>query len=174
VESQSGIVAGIDRDQVFVTNGSGGLTLKMKGTVRIWKGEDGVPVSAIRLGNDLVMRGERDSDGTFVPSEIWVNITALDGIVKRIEGSAFTVEVVRNDSVPQVRTVKVTSKTVSGGEAPFKREQLQVGRLVRVIGLALEDGTVQASRITVYVKGRPIGSEGSKVMDPTGKIRERR
>jgi len=175
VESKSGIVVAVDRNQIFVNSANGALTLRMKSSVRIWKGEDGAPIDAIKPGDDLAMRGSMDSDGTFVPSEIWVNITALDGVIKKLDAPNVEIDVVRNDSIQQTKTVRITGKTLSVKDSPLKREQLQVGRHVRVIGLALEDGTIQASRITVYVGGRPVDSEGSKLVDPlTGRIIERR
>ena len=175
VESRSGIVVAVDRNQVFLNSAGGGLTLKMTSAVRIWKGEDGAPLSAIRPGDDLALRGVMDTDGTFVPSEVWVNITALDGMITKLDGSTATIDLVRNDSVRQKKVVKITDKTLTDRDGPFKKEYLQVGRVVRVIGLALEDGTIQATRVTVYVNGKPVGSEGSKVIDMlTGKIVDRR
>lgn len=175
VESKSGIVVAVDRNLIFIRTADGGLTLKLGGSVHIWKGEDGAPITAIRPGDDLAMRGVMDSDGTFVPTEIWVNIVALDGIIKKVEGSILTLDVVRNDSIAQNKVVRVTGKTLSARDVPIGKEQLQVGREVRVIGLALEDGTVQGTRINVYVNGRPVDSEGSKLLDPlTGKTVERR
>lgn len=97
VESKSGIVVAVDGNRIFLNNGAGGLTLKMKSSVRIWKGEDGVPISAIRPGDDLAMRGVMDTDGTFVPAEIWVNIVAIDGLLKAINGALITIDVVRNE-----------------------------------------------------------------------------
>ena len=156
VESRSGMVVSVDGDRIIVSGGGGGFTLKLTDSVRIWKGEDGALPGAIQLGDDLAMRGEIDADGTFVPSEIWVNITALDGVIRKIDGPVVKVDVVRNDSVRQTKLVRVSKKTMSDTDAPFERKQLKVGRVMRVIGLALNDGSVQASRITVYLDGKPL------------------
>ena len=162
VQSKSGIVVAVDRDRVYVNSSSGPLTVKTKPSTRIWKAEFGVKVDAIRPGDDLAMRGVIDVDGSFVPSEIWVNITVLDGVVKSVDGNVVVVDVIRNDSVSQTRSVKLSDKTLSLQDVPLRKEQVQIGRVVQVIGLALEDGTVQATRVRVYVNGRPIDSTGSK------------
>jgi len=117
------------------------------------------------------MRGVIDVDGSFVPSEIWVNITILDGVVKSVSGNVVVVDVIRNDSVSQTRSVKLSDKTLSSQDVPLRKEQVQVGRVVQVIGLALEDGTIQATRVRVYVNGRLIDSTGSKHVNPvTGRV----
>src|SRR5712692_4406236 len=171
VQSKSGIVVAVDRDRVYVNSSSGPLTVKTKPSTRIWKGEFGVNVDAIRPGDDLAMRGVIDVDGSFVPSEIWVNITILDGVVKSVSGNVVVVDVIRNDSVSQTRSVKLSDKTLSSQDVPLRKEQVQVGRVVQVIGLALEDGTIQATRVRVYVNGRLIDSTGSKHVNPvTGRV----
>jgi hypothetical protein len=157
-------VVAIDRDRVYVNNSTGPLTVRIKPSTRIWKGEFGIKVDAIRPGDDLAMRGVMDVNGSFLPSEIWVNITILDGVVNSVDGDTIVVDVVRNDSVSHTRIVRLSDKTLSTQDVPLKKEQVQIGRIVHVVGLALEDGTVQATRVRVYVNGRPIDSTGSNIL----------
>jgi hypothetical protein len=169
-QGSSGTVIAIDRNVIFLNGGSGPITVKTNAATRIWKGEDGVDIGVIQPGDDLAMRGVRDADGTFVPSEMWANITSLDGIIESVNGPDVDVQVIRNDSVNEKKHIRLTTKTLPSHDL-LKREHVQVGRHVRVIGLALADGTIQASRVRVYMNGRPIDSVVTKYMDPqTGKI----
>jgi hypothetical protein len=169
-QGSSGTVVAVDRNVIFLNGGTGSIAVKTNAATRIWKGEDGVDISAIQPGDELAMRGVRDADGTFVPSEMWANITALDGIIESVNGPDVEVQVIRNYSVSEKKHIRLTTKTLSSHDL-LKREHVQVGRDIRVIGLALADGTIQASRVTVYVNGRPVDSVATKYMDPqTGKI----
>jgi uncharacterized protein DUF5666 len=169
--SRSGIAIAIDGDKIYVSTDSGPLTVKPKPSTRIWKGEYSSKIDVIRPGDDLAMRGVVGPDGSFVPSDIWVNITVLDGVVKSIEGTTIEVDAIRNDSVSETKTVKLTDGTLSSQNIPLKKEVVQVGRIVQVIGLALEDGSIQATRVRVYVNGRLLDATGTKYVDPrTGAI----
>ncbi len=168
----SGTVRATDENSLYVTTSSGLITVKFTSTTRIWKGEDGVSVKAIRQGDEVSIRGRKDVDGSLIPFEVWVNIAGLDGIIAKIEGPVIEVDVVRNDSVDEVRRVRLTGKTLSSENIPLKYEHLQVGRVVRVIGTALEDGTIQAYRVMVYVNGRPVDSFGRRYAGPVRREKE--
>jgi len=171
IASNSGIVVAIDGDNIYLNTSSGPLTVKTKPSTRIWKGEHGVGLSAIRPQDEVAMRGVTDFSGAFIASEIWVNIVSLDGVIGAVNGDTVDIQVVRNDSISEVKHIRLTNKRLSSQTALLKKENIQVGRRVRVIGLALEDGTIQASRFVVYVNRRPVDSVGTKYVDPmTGKI----
>jgi len=117
------------------------------------------------------MRGIREADGTFSPTQVWVNIVSFHGVIAAVGGDTVSVEVLRNDSRSQTRQVRLTNKTLSSGSSVLKRENVKVGRPVQVVGVALEDGTVQATQLMIYVNGREVDSRATKYVDPlTGKI----
>lgn len=172
--SRSGIVIASDADKIELNTGSGPLTVRPKPSTRIWKGEYGSNIEVIRPGDDVAMRGTMGPDGSFVPSDLWVNMAILDGVVRSIKGSTIEVDTIRNDGLSERKTVKLTDQTLSSQDIPTKKETVQTGRIVQVIGLALGDGTIQASRIRVYVNGRPVETTGTKFLDPrTGAIMEK-
>lgn len=156
--SITGVVLKTDGDVIRLNGPSGPVTVKCVRTTRVWKGEDGASVTSIRPGDEVAIRGRKSADGKVTAFEVWVNIVSLDGIIARVDGPVIDVDVVRNDSAKEIRRVRLTAKTQSSGNEPFKYEHLQVGRVVRVIGLALKDGTIQAFRIAVYVNGKPVDS----------------
>jgi len=175
-QNKSGTVLAIDGDIIHTSSFPDPITAKFNSTTRIWKGEDGVAISAIRVGDEIAMRGFTDIDGSFVPSEVWVNIVSLDGIIASVDGPIVDVQVVPHgdDYVSEVRRIRLSNKTLSSEDIPLKYDHVQVGRVVRVIGLVLEDGTIQAYRVTMYVNGRPVDSLGRRYVDPlTGRISDK-
>jgi len=71
-----------------------------------------------------------------------------------------------DDSTTTVRHVRLTAETLCSGNNLLKLEHVQVGRAVKVIGLALENGTIQAYRMIVYVNRRPVDTFGANFVDP--------
>lgn len=98
------------------------------------------------------------------------DITALDAVILKVDGATVTVDVIRNDSVSQIRTIRFTDATRSGTDGPLKPSSMVVGRKVRVIGVERPDGTVEATRMTIYIGRRPEGTEGNRTLPMTGKL----
>jgi hypothetical protein len=170
-ESKLGIVTGTDRNAIYLRGATGPIAIRTVPDTRIWKGEDGVDIAVIRTGDEVAARGNRDPDGTFIAFEIWVNITSLNGVIEWIDGNSVTVRTIQNDERSEIRQITITGKTLASRENLLRKSDLQAGRIVHVIGLSLEDGTIQASRIVVYVNGRPVDVKAGKYKDPgTGQI----
>lgn len=171
-QNKSGIVTAIGQDRIYLNHTPNGvpITVRITSSTRIWKGEDGMDISVIRPGDEVSMRGVVEADGTFVPTEMWVNIVSLDGIIGSLNGDTVTVLLVRNESATETKQVRLTNNTLSQ-TTPLKKEDIQAGRPVRVIGLALQDGTILATRFVVYVNGRAVDSRATRYVEPTtGKI----
>ncbi len=173
-QSPEGTVVATDRNIIYVKTSFGPVTVRVESATRIWKGDDGVDVGSIDVGDEVSMRGITDVDGNFVPSEVWVNISSLDGVITSVHGDAVDVRVIRNDDANETKRIRLTPKTLSAQNRPLRRQDLQPGRVVRVIGLALKDGMIQASRFIVYVNGRPVDSSVTKYVDPsTGRVTDK-
>ncbi len=109
------------------------------------------------------MRGVFSLDGTFVPSEIWTNITILDGMVKSVSNDWIEVDLIRNDSVSESKIIKLSANTVSSQNVLLNKSLLQAGRAVQVIGLPLEDGAILATRVRIYENGRLVDSPNFRI-----------
>ncbi len=165
--SKVGVVIAVGGDKIYVNSGSGPLTVKPKRSTRIWKGAYGVKIDAIRPGDDLATRGVFSLDGTFVPSEIWTNITILDGMVKSVSNDWIEVDLIRNDSVSESKIIKLSANTVSSQNVLLNKSLLQAGRAVQVIGLPLEDGAILATRVRIYENGRLVDSPNFRIHTQT-------
>jgi hypothetical protein len=49
------------------------------------------------------------------------------------------------------------------------KEDLKPGREAQMVGLDLKNGTIKATRLTVYEGNRPVRMKGGKVLVPDGK-----
>jgi hypothetical protein len=61
--------------------------------------------------------------------------------------------------------VSVDAGTIFDASA---KEDLRVGRGVQMVGLDLKDGTIRATRLTLYEGNRPVRIGNGKVSPPTG------
>jgi hypothetical protein len=48
------------------------------------------------------------------------------------------------------------------------KEDMKLGRDVQMVGLDLKNGTIRATRLTVYEGNRPVRMGNGKVLPPTG------
>ena len=65
LDTTSGVVIAVVGDTITIDSPSGPLTVTTSNSTRIWKGEDGVAVQAIRPGDELSMQGSRGANGNF-------------------------------------------------------------------------------------------------------------
>lgn len=158
VENKIGTVMSRDGNVIHIKCSSGPVTVKVESTTEIWKGEDGLGPSVIHPGDEISVRGVRDAEGNLLASHVWINITAFDGIIMSVNGLTVGVRPLQGETEGKIKRVTLTDKTVSLQNNPVKKEDIQAGRHVHVVGLALPDGGIQASKFTVYVNRRPVDS----------------
>jgi hypothetical protein len=170
-KGKAGIVVAVEGNTIYATNSVGPVTVKVGATTRIWKGTSDAGISAIVPGDDILMRGVTDTVGNFVPSEIWVNLASVEGVVHTVNGNAVDISPFRVERVGQITRVRITDRTATTANIKI---DIQPGRHVHVIGLAIPDGTIEATKLTVYINGQPAGSKATRFIDPyTGNIIER-
>lgn len=71
----------------------------------------------------------------------------------------------RSAYVKKELTVTVDADTLFDAS---DRKDLKAGRDVQMVGLDLRNGTIRATRVTVYEGNRPIRMRDGKVLPPTG------
>lgn len=72
---------------------------------------------------------------------------------------------------PQSAYVKKKLTVTVGADTLFDasaKEDLKLGRDVQMVGLDLKNGTIRATRLTVYEGNRPVRMRDGKVLPPTG------
>jgi hypothetical protein len=105
-----------------------------------------------------------------VAEVIWLNIVNFFGLITKIDGDSF--EMLTNPNpdpqsayVKKELTVTVDADTLFDASA---KEDLKLGRDVQMVGLDLKNGTIRATRVTVYEGNRPVRMRDGKVLPPTG------
>ncbi|MEP7365890.1 MAG: CRTAC1 family protein [Acidobacteriota bacterium] len=149
VSSFSGIVAAVGGDWVELKTGPGVERIQIGPKTNVWKGEDGMAVSVIHVGDEVTGRGVREVPDRIVASEMWVNIVSLDIAIVKWNGTEAEVRVGQNDQSSKPGRMRLTEKTAFTSGRPVSAEKLPLGQFMRVVGLRLDDGTIQATRVLI-------------------------
>jgi hypothetical protein len=165
-----GIVKGISGGIISVDVGGRVTTVVADGRTEVWKGKASHDLSQVQVGDDFAGRCRADADGRLVAELIELNVVAFFGVIMKVEDDRF--EMLTNPNAdPQSGYVKkrlivsVDSDTLFAASA---KEDLKTGRDVQMVGLDLKNGTVRATRLTVYEGNRPVRMGDGKVLPPTG------
>jgi hypothetical protein len=163
-----GRVTSVDQQTIHAASGPQGtltsLTITLASGGNVWKKTTRNDFSAIRVGDEISVRGYRVASGELAATDIWANITRFSGLIVNVNGNEYQV---REYRTRQTRTAVVDSDTASGaGTLPLLPTDLRVGRDVETIGLLLPDGKVAASRVYITIDGLPLGVKNPKVLDP--------
>jgi hypothetical protein len=151
-------VVAANAQEVYAQNPAGPVRVKLGLAITVWKKTTYSDFSAIRPGDQLYVRGYLDASGDLVASTVWANIVSFFGMIVASNGSAFQVMV---PMTGETKTVTLDATTVGWQNVPFALGDIQIGRTVQVIGCALSDGTVQGTRVRVYVNGKAMGVNGA-------------
>ncbi len=164
--SEIGTVTEVDPSLIHATANGQSLLLKVAPNAIVWKGRNYSDFSAIRVGDEIMVTGEFDSDGKIAVSKLWDNILHLAGTIVRANGSLVEIETVPAESHPIERFA--LGLDGSTGFVDSDRADLEAGRGIDVIGVKMSNRRVQASRITVYIGNRParLGSQ-HPILPPT-------
>jgi hypothetical protein len=115
--------------------------------VRVWRGKYSTGLSQLQPGDHIMAHGRRDpSTGRLIVTDIMANWTSFTGSILSVSGSTFRVQVERPASI---FTVVYTADT----EFQASRAQdIVEGRKIDVAGLVRQDGSIQATTVTVRDK----------------------
>ena len=136
----------------------------------IWKGKTFHDLSPVQIGDDFSARCRADASGKLVAEVIWLNIVNFFGVITKVDGGGF--EMLTNPNAdPQSAYVKKKLNVTVDADTLFDasaKEDLKPGRDVQMVGLDLKNGTIRATRLTVYEGNRPVRMGNGKVLPPTG------
>ena len=119
---------------------------------RIWKG-GGASIPQLRPGDFLWARGVQMQDGLFFVTELWANIVNVSGRVDTIVSSTTFVMQwgpfgIVTDTAKRT-TVTIDAQTIFNDGSTATRGRLVVGRPVQVVGTALDELRIHATRVFV-------------------------
>jgi hypothetical protein len=165
-----GTVKTISGNVISVDAGERVIAVFADGNTDIWKGKIFHDLSLVHVGDDFAGRCRADASGRLVADLIELNVVNFFGIITRVGGGGF--EMLTNPNAdPQSAYVKRKLKVTVDADTLFDasaKEDMKLGRDVQMVGLDLKNGTIRATRLTVYEGNRPVRMGNGKVLPPTG------
>jgi len=165
-----GTVTGISGHMISVNSDGRIVAITVDRNAEIWKGKMFHDLSPVQIGDDLSARCRPTASGKPDCQAIWLNIVNYFGVITKVQDDNF--EMLTNpeadpDSayVKDHKAVRVDSETLFNDSA---KDDLRPGRYVQMVGLDLRNGTIRATRVTVYEGKRPVRMGNGKVMPVTG------
>jgi hypothetical protein len=165
-----GTVKSISGGIISVDAGGQVTTVVADERTEIWKGKIFHDLSLVQVGDDFAGRCRADANGRLVAELIELNVVNFFGVIAKVDGDRF--EMLTNPNAdPQSAyekkrlIVSVDSDTLFDASA---KEDIKTGRDVQMVGLGLKNGTVRATRLTVYEGNRPVRMRDGKVLPLTG------
>ena len=169
-----GTVKAIAGNVISVASGTRMEMVVTDGNTEVWKGKTYHDLSPVQIGDDFSARCRRDASGRLVAEVIWLNIVNYFGVITKVNSDTF--EMLTNSNAdPNSAYVKKKLKLLVDGDTIFDasaKEDLRPGRGVQMVGLDLKNGTVRATRLTVYEGKRPVRMKAGKVMPVTGPTKQ--
>lgn len=144
-----GTVETIAGSRLQVRTAAGPLTLYADSRTEVWKGSVGHDLRSLSPGADVVLRYHQDAAGKLVLEKIWADITEFSGVVGKVNGDCFDVQ---SDAKAPPRSACFSRDTVFSTSA----KDLTAGKEVRVVGVDLKNGSIQATRVTIYNTDTPV------------------
>jgi len=165
-----GTVKSISGNQISVESGTRIIAVATDDHTEVWKGKIFHDLSLVHVGDDFAGRCRADASGRLVADLIELNVVNFFGIITRVGGGGF--EMLTNPNAdPQSAYVKRKLKVTVDADTLFDasaKEDMKLGRDVQMVGLDLKNGTIRATRLTVYEGNRPVRMGNGKVLPPTG------
>ena len=167
-----GIVKSISGNVISVDAGERIVAVFADEHTEIWKSKIFHDLSLVQVGDDFAARCRADNSGRLVAELIELNVVAFFGIITKVDGGGESFDMLTNPNAdPQSGYVKKNLKVTVDADTIFTasaKEDLKAGRDVQMVGLDLKNGTVRATRLTVYEGNWPVRMKDGKVLPPTG------
>jgi hypothetical protein len=126
--------------------------LTLGGGSRIWKG-GGASYEPLQPGDILWAKAFPMRDGTLVITDLWANIVNVSGRIDTIISSTTFVmqwgPFGTGLSSARTTTVTIDNRTIFGSGSTASSGTLEVGKAIQVIGTAVDESSIHATRIFV-------------------------
>jgi hypothetical protein len=165
-------VKSISGNQISVESGTRIIAVATDDHTEVWKGKTFHDLSPVLIGDDFSARCRADTSGKLVAELIELNVVNFFGVITKVDVGGERFEMLTNPNAdPQSGYVKKKLQVSVDADTLFDAsatEDLKLGRDVQMVGLDLKNGTIRATRLTVYEGNRPVRMGNGKVLPPTG------
>jgi len=168
-----GTIASVWGNHVYVNDELGVVALAVEARTEIWKGKVFHDLSPVESGDRVFATCHRDTYGNLVAESIDLNRFHSVAAITGVSDTGFSVFTnpgtdPQSGYMKESRIVEVDADTIFEDSA---REDLKVGRGVDLDGLDLRNGTVRATKVTVYEGKHAVRFKGGRIIMPNGEIR---
>jgi hypothetical protein len=146
VEEQFTTIGTIDKiahNQVTVKTARGSFPISANDKTEVVKDKTYHDLSPLKVSDEISIRSQPDAAGKLVAVKIFANVVNFAGTVKDVGREE--IEVITN-SGDERKIVRIYPDTVFG----TNRSDVTAGKHVRVVGLDVGNGAVDAARIALY------------------------
>jgi Domain of unknown function (DUF5666) len=153
---QSTVIGTIDRlagGELLMKTPRGAFTIHANERTEVLKGQTYHGLSPLKAGDEISVRCEPDRNGKLMAVKIWASVVTFAATIQYVNGD--DIEVVTNPNSDshreEHRIVHLYPDTAFGAS----RKGVVVGQEVRVVGLDVGNGAVDAARIALYNTDAP-------------------
>ena len=142
-----GTISKLAHNQISVRVPSGFFVIPADDRTEVVKEKTYRDLSPLRVGDEISVHC-RNPAGKPIAAKIWANVVTFSATVKYINGDEIEVVTIPNADYAKEehRIVHLHAHTAFG----TSRKDLSVGRDVRIVGLDVGDGAVDAARVALY------------------------
>jgi len=154
---QSTVIGTINRlagSEISVKTPRASFTIYAGDRTEVVKGKIYRGFSPLKVGDEISARCEPNSSGKLVAVKIWANVITFSATVKYVNGDDIEVVTIPNSDYrrEELRIVHLHPDTAFS----TTRKDVTVEQSVRLVGLDVENGAVDAARIAVYNTDLPV------------------
>ena len=113
-------------------------------TVTVWVDARTVGAARLKHGDEISIRADLNGSGKLVASRIWTKVVTFPATIRYVDRDE--VEVLTTSPREEHRIVHLLPETAFSTD----RRDLTTGQYVRVVGIEVENGAIDAARITIY------------------------
>jgi len=153
---QSTVIGTIDRfvgGEIRVKTPTKTVTLFADDNTVVSKGKIYRGSSPLKAGDEISARCEPNGSGKLVAVRIWASVVTFSATVRYIDRD--DIEVITSSNSDSHREEHKVVHLYPDTAFSTNRKDVVVGQYIRVVGLDVENGAVDAARITIYNTDMP-------------------
>jgi hypothetical protein len=150
-----GTIDKVSRNELTIRTSRGPVKMFANRTTEVVKDKSYHDFAPLKTGDEISVQCQPDASGKLVAVKVWANVVSFPATVKELRGEEIEVAVTNDETGgggDQRKIVRFYPDTIFG----TNRADLSVGQRVRIGGLDVGNGVVDAARIALYNTDVPV------------------
>jgi hypothetical protein len=149
-----GTISRLSAGDFLIKTPAGSFTIHATDRTEVLKGRTYHDLSPLKAGDEVSVRCEPDRSGKLMAVRIWASVVTFAATIQYVNGD--DIEVLTNPNFDshreEHRIVHLYPDTAFG----TSRKDIEAGQDIRVVGLDVGNGAVDAARIALYNTDAPV------------------